>query len=92
MAGARPGATEKGSAGDVEDAEILGGVVLVRQHVDDEREVDGHVDAEAEPADGHADEEPVEVAGDGEREHRQRVPRKICRGTSASALPILSSR
>jgi hypothetical protein len=61
------------SAGHIEHAEILGGVVLVRQHVDNEREVDGHVYAEAESADGHADEKTVEVAGDGDHEHRRAV-------------------
>ena len=102
-------------------------LVLIREHVGNEREVDGHVHAEAEAADRHADEETVEVAGDGDGEHRQavtiaaaktktlrrpvrseslpptrdaattttdwtRVPRKIWCGTSASALPIRSSR
>ena len=74
MAGAIAGRDGKRkSAGHVEHAEILGGVVLVRQHVDNEREVDGQVDAEAESADGHANEETVEVAGDGDHEHRQAV-------------------
>jgi hypothetical protein len=35
---------------DVHHPEILGGVVLVRQHVDHECQVDGGVHAEAEPA------------------------------------------
>jgi hypothetical protein len=61
------------SAGHVEHAEILGGAVLVRQHVDNEGEVDGHVYAEAESADGHADEKTVEVAGDGDHEQRHAV-------------------
>src|SRR5664279_5412109 len=61
------------SAGDVEHAEILGIVVFVGQHVGNKREVDGHVQAEAEAADGHADEVAVEVAGDGDGEHRQAV-------------------
>ena len=64
---------ERQRAGDVEHAEVLGGAVLVRQHVGGEREVDGHVDAEAEPADGHADQEAVEAAGEGDDEHRQAV-------------------
>src|SRR5918995_1205331 len=38
-----------------------------------ERGAAAHVPAEAESADGHADEEPVEAAGDGEHEHRQAV-------------------
>ena len=37
---------------------------VLRQHVDNEREVDGHVYAEAESADGRADEKTVEVAGE----------------------------
>lgn len=57
------------SGGDVEHAEVLGGVVPVRQYVDDEREVDGDIHAEAESADGHTDEETVEVTGDGNHEH-----------------------
>jgi hypothetical protein len=63
MAGAIAGAMEKGrdgkgkGAGDVEHTEILGGVALGGQHVDDEREVDGRVRAGAEPADGQADQE-----------------------------------
>jgi hypothetical protein len=64
---------ERKSAGHVEHAEILGGIVLVRQHVDNEREVDCHVHAEAESADGHADEKTVEVARDGDHEHRHAV-------------------
>jgi hypothetical protein len=48
-------------------------VVSVRQHVDNQGQVDGGVHAEAESADGHADQEPVEVTGDGEHEHRQAV-------------------
>jgi hypothetical protein len=50
------------SAGDVEYAEIFGGVALVGQHVHHEREVDGRVHTEAESADGHADQETAEVA------------------------------
>ena len=42
----------------------------VRQHVDDEREVHGHVHAEAHTADGHADQVAADVVGDGD--HRQR--------------------
>ena len=35
---------------------MLGGAVLIRQHVDNERQVGGHIHAGAESADGHADE------------------------------------
>ncbi len=56
-----------------EYAQILGDVVAGWQHVDDEREVDGEVHAEAESADGHADKEAVEVARDGYHEQRQAV-------------------
>jgi hypothetical protein len=73
MAGAILARWKTESAGHVEHAEILGGVVLVRQHVDNEREVDGHVYAEAESAQGHAEEKTVEVAGDGDHEHRRAV-------------------
>jgi hypothetical protein len=73
MAGATRRDGERKSAGHVKHAEILGGIVLIRQHIDNEREVDGHVYAEAESADGHADQETVEVAGDGDHEHRRAV-------------------
>ena len=74
MAGAIAGAMEKGnSAGDVEHTQILGGATHARQHVHHQREVDRQVHAEAEPADGHADEEAVEVAGDGDHEQRQAI-------------------
>jgi hypothetical protein len=42
-----------------------------RQHLGHEREVDGDVDAESEPADGHADEKAVDGGGGGEHEERR---------------------
>src|ERR1700712_5823303 len=57
--------------GDVHDAEVLGGAVRVGQYVGDERQVDGHVEAEAEASDGHAEQETAEGAGHGDYEHRQ---------------------
>src|SRR5437667_10495087 len=56
---------------DIEHAEILRGGALVRQNIDNKRKVDGQVDPETEPADRHANEETVEVAGDGDHEQRQ---------------------
>ena len=47
--------------------------MLVVQHVHHERQVDGHVHTEAESADGHADQETVEVAGDSDHKQRQSV-------------------
>ena len=118
---------ERERAGDVEHAEILCGAGPVGEHVSHECEIDGRVDAEAEPADRHADEESAEVVrrrdheqcqavhdrggenedlapagavgepaadeggGDDDRGLDERA-RKICCGTSASALPICSSR
>src|SRR5439155_26935587 len=61
------------SARDVEHAEILGGGARVRQNIDNKRKVDGQVDPETEPADRHANEETVEVAGDGDHEQRQAI-------------------
>src|SRR5947209_11901432 len=61
------------SACDVEHAEILRGGARVRQNIDDKRKVDGQVDPEAEPADRHANEETVEVAGAGDHEQRQAI-------------------
>src|SRR5437868_10540784 len=61
------------SARDVEHAEILGGGAPVRQNIDDKRKVDGQVDPETEPADRHANQETVEVAGDGDHEQRQAI-------------------
>src|SRR5207245_6829776 len=60
-------------AGDFKNAEICANPILSRQHVGDEREVDSRKQAETEPADGHADEEPVEGAGDRDYEHCQAV-------------------
>src|SRR6202048_1370793 len=61
------------SAGDVEHAEILRGGARVRQNIDNKRKVNGQIDPETEPADRHANEETVEVAGDGDHEQRQAV-------------------
>src|SRR5437868_4610872 len=61
------------SAGDVEHAKILRGGGRVRQNIDDKRKVDGQVDPETEPADRHANQETVEVAGHGDDEQRQAV-------------------
>src|SRR4030088_2416327 len=58
---------------DIEHAEILGGGVRVRQHIDNKRKVDGQVDPETEPADRHANEETVEVAGDGDHEQGKAI-------------------
>src|SRR5438105_5956505 len=60
-------------ARDVEHAKILGGGAQVRQHIDNKRKVDGQVDPETEPADRHANQETVEVAGDGDHEQRQAI-------------------
>jgi hypothetical protein len=67
------GEGEREGAGDVEHAEVLGGLTGVRQHVDDEGEVDGHVHAEPQPAQGHAGEVPVDVAGAGDHEECEPV-------------------
>jgi hypothetical protein len=48
-------------AGQVEHAEILGGVVLVRQHADNEGEGEVEGEVEGEAADGHADEKPLKL-------------------------------
>src|SRR5260370_23567741 len=61
------------SAGDVEYAEILRGGAQVRQNIDNKRKIDGQVDPETEPADRHANEETVELAGDGDHEQRQAI-------------------
>ena len=52
---------------------MLGRAALAGQYVHHERKVDGHIHAEAEAADGHADEETAEIAGDGDHEQRQAV-------------------
>lgn len=46
---------------------------LLGSYVDDEREVDGRIHAEAESADGNAHQESVAVAGHRDREHRHAV-------------------
>jgi hypothetical protein len=64
---------ERQGAGEVEHAEVFGGIVLVRKHVGDEREVDGHVHAEAEAGQGHAEEIAVEGARQGNDDQRHAV-------------------
>src|SRR5438105_75154 len=61
------------SACDVEHAEILRRGARVRQNIDNKRKVDCQVDPETEPADRHANQETVEVAGDGDHEQRQAI-------------------
>src|SRR5207302_601973 len=70
-AGGRDGKGQR--AGDVEHAEIFGDLALGGQHVGDQREVDSRIQAETEPADGHADEKAVESAGDRDYEHGEAV-------------------
>ena len=72
MAGAIAGAMEKGRALAMVNTPRFC-VVRVRQHIGDEGQVDGHVHAEAESADGHADEKAVEVGGGSDYEQRQPV-------------------
>ena len=79
---------EREGAGEVENAEVFGGVVGVGVYVDYQGEVDGHVHAEAEPADGHS--EQVAVAGVGAAD---RLPRRHeHRVTSLLALQPNSTR
>jgi len=76
MTGAIAGAMELGRApAMLSTPRSLALLSLSGQHVGNKREVDGHVQADAEAADGHADEVAVEVAGDGDGdgEHRQAV-------------------
>ena len=76
MTGAIAGAMELGRApAMLSTPGSLALLSLSGQHVGSKREVDGHVQADAEAADGHADEVAVEVAGDGDGdgEHRQAV-------------------
>src|SRR5437660_9780999 len=61
------------SARDVEHTEILRGGARVRQNIDNKRKVDGQVDPETQPADRHANDETVDVAGDGDHEQRQAI-------------------
>src|SRR5207302_11311922 len=74
MAGASTGAIEHGRApAMLNTPRSFAAVPGFGRTSTNKRKVDGQVDPETEPADRHANEETVEIAGDGDHEQRQAI-------------------